>query len=82
MILPLPKLSGSTTTAPAASPTNQPLSAAREFGLWLAIICSVVCPFLDETIVATAIPEITNDFGALGDAGVGPVQPTPFHILD
>ena len=75
MISQSPTSSGS-TTAPIVSPKKQPLSTARDFGLWLAIVCSVICPSLDETIVATAIPEISNDFSALGDVGVGPVS---FH---
>ncbi|KAM7215559.1 efflux pump aflT [Rhypophila decipiens] len=41
----------------------------KGWGLWLAIVSSIACPFLDEGIIATAVSSITSDFGSLGDAG-------------
>ncbi|KAK2778743.1 major facilitator superfamily transporter [Colletotrichum kahawae] len=41
----------------------------KAFLIWLAIAFGVLCTFLDEGIIATAIPRITDDFGSLKDVG-------------
>lgn len=46
------------------------MSKARAFGVWIAIMCGVACPFLDEGIISTAIPQISDQFGSLADVGV------------
>ncbi|KAK1981584.1 major facilitator superfamily transporter [Colletotrichum cereale] len=37
--------------------------------IWSAVALGVLCTFLDEGIIATAIPRITDDFGSLADVG-------------
>lgn len=59
---------GSIEMAPSDEIGN--MSKAKAFGIWSAIICGVVCPFLDEGIISTAIPKITDEFGSLADVGV------------
>ena len=54
--------------------TFPPQDAAHQTGLRLAItildLClSVFCVALDNTIIATAIPHITDEFHALNDVG-------------
>lgn len=46
------------------------MSRARVFAIWLSIVCGVMCTFLDEGIIATAIPQITDEFHSLSDVGV------------
>ncbi|KAL0941719.1 major facilitator superfamily transporter [Colletotrichum truncatum] len=41
----------------------------KAFVIWLCIAFGVLCTFLDEGIIATAIPRITDDFGSLKDVG-------------
>ncbi|PHH66823.1 hypothetical protein CDD81_5955 [Ophiocordyceps australis] len=44
----------------------------KSLGFWLILASALVSMFLvalDRTIVATAIPRITDDFGSLGDVG-------------
>ncbi|KAK5656050.1 hypothetical protein OQA88_5189 [Cercophora sp. LCS_1] len=49
---------------------NEPsFSNLKAFGIWFAVVLGVICPFLGEGIIATAIPQITNDFKSLGEAG-------------
>ena len=51
------------------------MSSAKIMGIWLCIACGVLCTFLDEGIIATAIPQITDDFHSLGDVGVSLLEP-------
>lgn len=46
------------------------MSRKRVFAIWLSIIFGVLCTFLDEGIISTAIPRITDEFQSLGDIGV------------
>ncbi|GKT56655.1 major facilitator superfamily transporter [Colletotrichum tofieldiae] len=55
------------TTGPAA--TTDDLPGWKVFVIWLAVALGVLCTFLDEGIIATAIPRITDDFGSLTDVG-------------
>ncbi|KAF2651563.1 putative efflux pump antibiotic resistance protein [Lophiostoma macrostomum CBS 122681] len=48
---------------------SEPLSRAKLFSILLAIILSVFLTSLDSTIVATAIPHITSEFGSLDQIG-------------
>lgn len=52
---------------------NDSLPGWKIFVIWLAIALGVLCTFLDEGIIATAIPRITDEFGSLTDVGVSPV---------
>ncbi|KAF1955665.1 putative MFS transporter [Byssothecium circinans] len=57
---------------PAPSPTGQNpkrLAQTKLFSVLLAIILSVFLTSLDSTIVATAIPRITDEFGSLDQIG-------------
>ncbi|KAM7200321.1 major facilitator superfamily transporter [Naviculisporaceae sp. PSN 640] len=59
---------------PQISPQNKlfktiEVNEIRAFLIWASIVCAAICPFLDEGIVATAIPEITNDFKSLHHIG-------------
>ncbi|KAK1962684.1 major facilitator superfamily transporter [Colletotrichum sublineola] len=55
--------------------TTQPIATADDlpgwkvFAIWSAVALGVLCTFLDEGIIATAIPRITDDFGSLADVG-------------
>ncbi|KAK2028471.1 major facilitator superfamily transporter [Colletotrichum zoysiae] len=55
------------TTRPTA--TADDLPGWKVFVIWLAVALGVLCTFLDEGIIATAIPRITDDFGSLADVG-------------
>ncbi len=46
------------------------MSNIKVFGIWFAIVCGVACPFLDEAIIAAAVPQITDHFNSLSDTGV------------
>ncbi|POR36837.1 Uncharacterized protein TPAR_02955 [Tolypocladium paradoxum] len=46
------------------------MSRAKVFAIWLSIVCGVMCTFLDEGIIATAIPQITDEFHSLSDVGI------------
>ncbi|KAK6225688.1 major facilitator superfamily transporter [Colletotrichum tabaci] len=52
---------------PAAAPDDLP--GWKVLVIWSAIALGVLCTFLDEGIIATAIPRITDDFGSLTDVG-------------
>lgn len=58
-----------TANAARAEP-HANISKPKAFAIWLSITCGVLCPFLDEGIIATAIPKITQDFHSLSDIGV------------
>ena len=49
---------------------NENMSTGRVVAIWLSTVCGIMCTFLDEGIIATAIPQITDEFGSLGDVGV------------
>lgn len=53
-----------------STPVAQDLPAWKVFIIWLAISLGVLCTFLDEGIIATAIPKITDEFRSLADVGV------------
>ncbi|TEA12278.1 Aspyridones efflux protein [Colletotrichum sidae] len=60
------------TESPSSPPAKTPaddLPGWKVFLIWLAISLGVLCTFLDEGIIATAIPRITDDFGSLRDVG-------------
>jgi len=73
-----PLIQAENTDQAVASPTTENrqndqvsnMSKAKAFGVWIAIMCGVACPFLDEGIISTAIPQITDQFGSLADVGV------------
>lgn len=46
------------------------MSAWEVFLVWFALALSNLCVFLDEGIISTAIPRITDKFQSLGDVGV------------
>ncbi|KAK3306588.1 major facilitator superfamily domain-containing protein [Chaetomium strumarium] len=55
----------------AASEANAPFSP-RSVRFWLILLCNFLALFLvalDRTIVATAVPRISDEFKALGDIG-------------
>ncbi|KAH8901413.1 major facilitator superfamily transporter [Thozetella sp. PMI_491] len=45
------------------------MSATKAFAIWCAIALSAFGIFLDEGIISTAIPQITDDFQSLADVG-------------
>ncbi|KAH8693846.1 major facilitator superfamily transporter [Talaromyces proteolyticus] len=45
------------------------MSAWEVFLVWFALALSNLCVFLDEGIISTAIPRITDKFHSLGDVG-------------
>jgi hypothetical protein len=61
--------------SPKASPADDPAAAnynPRSINFWLVMLSNFVAIFLvalDRTILATAIPRITDDFKSLGDIG-------------
>ncbi|KAJ3956371.1 hypothetical protein N0V92_007076 [Colletotrichum tropicale] len=66
------KTSGGQSDVPNASEKKAAigdLPGWKAFLIWLAISFGVLCTFLDEGIIATAIPRITDDFGSLKDVG-------------
>lgn len=63
-----PDVSPLATAEPAAAPDDLP--GWKVLVIWSAIALGVLCTFLDEGIIATAIPRITDDFGSLTDVGV------------
>jgi YbbR domain-containing protein len=44
-------------------------SALRFWALFFALCLAVLCQALDNTIISTAIPKITDDFNSLTDIG-------------
>jgi hypothetical protein len=46
------------------------MSGWKVFLVWFAIALSSLCVFLDEGIIAVAIPRITDQFHSLIDVGV------------
>jgi hypothetical protein len=62
----------------AAKPPTQPdsvenpLFQPKSLKFWLTLICNFLALFLvalDRTIIATAVPRITDEFNSLGDIG-------------
>ncbi|TVY19770.1 Efflux pump aflT [Lachnellula arida] len=64
-------------TTPAPAPTHMPspddamvpTSNLRFFLIFIALILSIFCVALDNTIIVTAIPRITDTFNLLNDVG-------------
>lgn len=57
---------------PGGPPTGDDLYKPKTAKFWLILAANFLAMFLvalDRTIVATAIPRITDDFGSLGDIG-------------
>lgn len=50
---------------------NNYQAAWMGFVVWLAVALSSLCVFLDEGIISTAIPQITDEFHSLADLGYG-----------
>lgn len=46
------------------------MTTIRILIIWISMSFGVACTFLDEGIIATAIPKITDEFHSLGDVGV------------
>ena len=53
------------------------MSGMKTFIIWSALALGALCCFLDEGIISTAIPRITDQFHSLPDVGV---SPPPFSI--
>lgn len=57
---------------PGGPPVGNDLYQPKSPKFWLTLLANFLAMFLvalDRTIVATAIPRITDDFGSLGDIG-------------
>ena len=64
------KLAPSTSLKPPGS--DEELFQPRSLKFWLTLLCNFLALFLvalDRTIIATAVPQITDDFHSLGDIG-------------
>lgn len=62
------------TPPPAAppQPTENDLYKPKSPMFWLTLLCNFMALFLvalDRTIIATAVPRISDEFNALGDIG-------------
>lgn len=55
-------------------PGNPKMSTFRILVVWLSIALGALCVFLDEAIIATATPQITDHFNSLVDVGVSPAE--------
>lgn len=63
-----PDIETETSQPIPSSPREAP--ALHNLLVWGAIALSSFCVFLDEGVIATAIPIITDRFNSLGDIGV------------
>jgi hypothetical protein len=57
---------------PPSGPSEDDLFQPRSIRFWLTILCNFLALFLvalDRTIIATAVPRISDEFQALGDIG-------------
>lgn len=54
------------STTPATTIAH---SALQFWALFFALCVAVLCQALDNTIISTAIPKITDDFNSLTDIG-------------
>ena len=64
------KLAPSTSPKPPGS--DEELFQPKSLKFWLTLLCNFLALFLvalDRTIIATAVPQITDDFHSLGDIG-------------
>lgn len=53
-------------------PTEDDLYKPKSLMFWLTLLCNFMALFLvalDRTIIATAVPSISDEFNALGDIG-------------
>ncbi|KAI0127292.1 major facilitator superfamily transporter [Xylariales sp. AK1849] len=63
---------GKPTEVPPDAPKSEAggrMSGMKNLIIWLAIALAVLCTFVDEGIIATAIPRITDQFHSLPDVG-------------
>lgn len=63
---------GAPPAGPPGPPANPDLFQPKSPKFWLTLVANFLAMFLvalDRTIVATAIPQITDDFHSLGDIG-------------
>ncbi|KAH6856803.1 major facilitator superfamily domain-containing protein [Chaetomium sp. MPI-CAGE-AT-0009] len=61
-----------TSSQPQPGPTEDELYQPRSVRFWLTLLCNFLALFLvalDRTIIATAVPRISDEFQALGDIG-------------
>lgn len=56
------------------------MSTIRILIIWVSMSFGVACTFLDEGIIATAIPKITDEFHSLGDVGVSQTLNDQSHL--
>jgi hypothetical protein len=66
------KLSPAQPSGPAGPPSDEELFKPRSVRFWLTLLCNFLALFLvalDRTIIATAVPRISDEFKALGDIG-------------
>lgn len=67
-----PPAGGPPAGPPTGPPANPALYQPKSPKFWLTLVANFLAMFLvalDRTIVATAIPQITDDFHSLGDIG-------------
>jgi len=67
-----PRGPGGPGGGPGGPPANPDLFQPRSFKFWATLVCNFLALFLvalDRTIVAPAVPSISDDFKALGDIG-------------
>lgn len=78
----LDNTSMSDTVAKAESPPPSPAAPGQLsfVALFSALCLAVLCQALDNTILATAIPKITDDFNSLADIGYSP-RCAPTYLL-
>ncbi|KAF2232864.1 aflatoxin efflux pump [Viridothelium virens] len=53
----------------AAGPSEEPISSLTRILILVSVFLSMFLVAIDRTIVSTAIPQITDDFNSLNDAG-------------
>ncbi|KAH7626281.1 major facilitator superfamily domain-containing protein [Sordaria sp. MPI-SDFR-AT-0083] len=66
------KLSPTPPPAGPPQPTEDDLYKPKSLMFWLTLLCNFMALFLvalDRTIIATAVPRISDEFNALGDIG-------------
>ncbi|KAK0630757.1 major facilitator superfamily domain-containing protein [Bombardia bombarda] len=60
------------TLPPPPLSSEEDLYQPRSFRFWMTLVCNFLALFLvalDRTIIATAVPRISDEFGSLGDIG-------------
>ncbi|CAK7214369.1 hypothetical protein SBRCBS47491_002119 [Sporothrix bragantina] len=78
---PLPSADGNAAPPPATDPESTPVQRVptatadsrptgfKLFSIMAALFLAIFCVSLDRTVIATAIPKITNEFNSLKDIG-------------